>query len=239
MSAATHTLAADADAPATWERALLDEQLAMLGRLAEMGMELAAAIKDQATPEALAQPSAAAAIAMAFARVSRAVRMSLALQSRLIQDFKNPHRPASRSQAEADEDIAPGSLRVVWVPEYIEQVQDCVGRAAEDTGLDAETVERLTVEAGERLDRDDMAAIMARPFDEVVAMICADLGLKPERLPARRVAPKRPPSRTAVRGGGGPLADPGAKPGEERVVEGEGGFAPRPDWFSGLSPASG
>jgi hypothetical protein len=232
MSTPTPTLH-DPDAPATWERALLDNQLAMLGRLAEMGMELAEAIKDQATPEALAQPNAAGAIAMAFARVSRAVRMSLALQSRLIQDFKNPHRPVSRSKTEADEDIAPGSLRVVWVPEYIEQVQDCVGRAAEDTGLDAETVERLTVEAGERLEREDMAAIMARPFDEVVAMICADLGLNPDRLPARRVAPKRPPLPQA--GGLGRSYTTGV----DARRDGGGVSHPRPTELSGIGYPSG
>jgi hypothetical protein len=76
--------------------------------------------------------------------VSRAVRLTFALQSKLIADFK------------------------------------ARARAAEAEGRDADAVERLVLETGERLDRDSIwDALQTLPFDAIVAQICADLGLKP------------------------------------------------------------
>jgi hypothetical protein len=183
MSARAHTRRADPEplAPEAWERALLDERLAMLGRLAEMGMELAAAIKDQATPERLAQDGAAGAVAMAFSRASRAVRMALALQSRLIQDFKA--RPKAGA-AEAAPARGPVELR--WLePETVRRrrVADIVRTLAEDADLDAETVERVAAEAGERLEQDEIyGAVMTRAVGDLVAQICRDLGLGAEAI---------------------------------------------------------
>jgi hypothetical protein len=57
------------------------------------------------------------------------------------------------------------------------RVRQGVRRAAEDAGCDAETVERLVLEAGERLDDDDIHGLMTRPFDEIVALIRQELGL--------------------------------------------------------------
>jgi hypothetical protein len=58
------------------------------------------------------------------------------------------------------------------------KVSDSVRRVAEDSGLDAETVERLAAEAEERMERDDVYGdVMTRSFDEIVAQICKDLGL--------------------------------------------------------------
>src|SRR5687767_8630850 len=82
-----------AAAPATDARALIERQLAMLTRLAEIGMEIAEACGREAvaapgagegaaqTPERLRDPG------LAFARVARAVRMTIALQSRLAKDL--------------------------------------------------------------------------------------------------------------------------------------------------------
>ena len=89
--AATIPVASDDADHSAWERALLDRQLAGLERLAEMGMAVAAAIEQrvtQAPPQPHAKPDAALHhAAMDFARVARAVRLTYALQSRLIADF--------------------------------------------------------------------------------------------------------------------------------------------------------
>src|ERR1035437_7384775 len=88
MSAQTQPLTDTPPADSAWERALLDRQLERLDRLADMGMALAGEIQRRA---AAAAPDADIThAAIDFARMSRAVRMTLALQSRLVRDFKTP-----------------------------------------------------------------------------------------------------------------------------------------------------
>ena len=202
MSAAAPSRIDDVDPADGWERALLGRQLERLDQLADMGMALAGEIQRRATTAAPDADITHAAID--FARVSRAVRMTLALQSKLVRDFKTPIKPLS---GKADNDDDDDRWLVQWIGEDDpRKVRDSVRRLAEDAGRDAETVERLAAEAYERMERDDVYnKIYTRSFDEIVAAICRDLGLS--HLP-REAA------------GGGPHADPGAKPGEERVVEG-------------------
>jgi hypothetical protein len=243
MSAHTSILTdatpSDADAPAggaeAWERALLDRQLERLDRLADMGLAIAGAIQRRATAaEGACEPDTALDhAAMDFARVSRAVRMTLALQSRLVRDFKTPIKAVSAKADNGDEDV---QWEVVWEPEpptrdqQRAQARRVVRRVGEDCGLDAETVERLDAEARERLERDDIYAdILARPFSEVVADLCRDLGLSPDwsRLAQERWAKDEIKSGKAgwpllhlprAAAGGGPSAERS----EEPMVEGAG-----------------
>ena len=174
----------EADCADGWERALLDRQLEALGRLADMGMAIAGAIERGVTadPPGSQPDTVLHHAAMDFARVARAVRMTFALQSRLIADFKG--RTRSAEAAGSDE----GPYEVVWAGEpsqlpeaQTRRVQRIVRRAAEDAGYDNEAVERLVLEAGERLEHDDIYGdLMSRPFDEIVALICKDLGLQPD-----------------------------------------------------------
>jgi hypothetical protein len=235
MSAAPAPSQADEpDSEAAWERALLDRQIERLDRLADMGMALAGEIQRRA---ASAAPGADIShAAMDFARVSRAVRMTLALQSRLVRDFKTPVKASSAGADNDDEDVR---WEVVWEPEpptrdqQRAQARRVMRQVAEDSGLDRETVERLDAEATERLKRDDIYAdILARPLSEIVADICRDLGLSPDwsRLAQEDWAKReiksgkvgspltRPPQFAAANGGGGPLAERS----EERAVVGAG-----------------
>jgi hypothetical protein len=245
MSSPAQTLVQDDEADSGWERALLDRQLERLDQLADMGLALAGEIQRRA---AAAAPDADIThAAIDFARVSRAVRMTLALQSRLVRDFKTPIKAGSAKAENDDEDV---QWEVVWEPEpptrdqQRHQARRVVRRVGEDCGLDAETVERLDAEATERLERDDIYAdILKRPFSEIVADICRDLGLSPDwsRLAGEDWAraemksgkvgwPFTSPIAEAMAGSGqshaidpdGPPADPGEKPGEERGVEGAG-----------------
>jgi hypothetical protein len=120
---------------------------------------------------------------MDFARVSRAVRLTYALQSRLIADFKG--RPPAPSAGADDADEWP--IEVMWEGEtrggLVErrEMRGIIHRVARARGLDAETLERLEREASERLEDDDFHEIlMTRPTGEVLALICADLGLEPD-----------------------------------------------------------
>jgi hypothetical protein len=172
----------EADSLDGWERTLLDRQLEALGRLADMGMAIAAAIARRATAE---EPEAEAALCQApldFARVSRAVRMTIALQSRLIAEFKG----GSRRAGVADNDDCPNE--VVWREDIVDhdevqkrQVRGIVERLAKGASLENEAAERLVREAGERLKDDDIYHDLSRrPLGEIVALICKDLGLEPD-----------------------------------------------------------
>src|SRR4051794_27850697 len=94
----------DGPAPAGAEgvaRSLIERQLAVLGRLAEVGLNIALAVERQVmaletgaaeegspragSPEAV---QVVQGLALAYGRVSRAVRLTLALQSRLMKDLQ-------------------------------------------------------------------------------------------------------------------------------------------------------
>jgi hypothetical protein len=123
-------------------------------------------------------------LAMDFARVSRAVRLCFALQSRLIADFKAPPRarPAN-DEGDRDED-GDGRIEVIWSPPgpdprelRKDEIKAAVRDLVEGEALDREEVERLLARAGERLDTDDYLNLFGRPFADIIAQICADLGL--------------------------------------------------------------
>jgi len=149
--------------PADWARPLLDRQLQILGRLAEAGLEIAVALEAQAKGgEAVVQGD----VAMAYSRVARAVRQTLMLQSRLIEDLQENEagRVGRRAAARAS------AARLVR------------GVIDEDRTNDAERAERLAAEAAERLREEDFSDLLARPFADAVAEICKDLGLEPDWL---------------------------------------------------------
>ncbi|MGZ3400761.1 MAG: hypothetical protein ACXWKX_15340 [Caulobacteraceae bacterium] len=186
MSDAASDQTDDSAGPESWERALLDRQLAELSRLADMGMAMAAAIERRVTADEAGSPSNADLhhAAMDFARVSRAVRMSFALQSRLIAEFKGAAAARAAGAAAPDD----GPLEVVWASDLPHhdvvqkrQVRGIVQRLAEAASLDREGVERLVCEAVERLEDDDIYRDLSRrPLGEIVALICKDLGLEPD-----------------------------------------------------------
>jgi hypothetical protein len=230
MSAAPAPAETDPDSPAPWERALLDRQLERLDELADMGMALAREIQRRATTAAPDADITHAAID--FARVSRAVRMTLALQSKLVRDFKTPIKagPAGADNDDGAKDFAlywddgepmnPAAERAV--------LRETVRDLAEDRGLDREAMERLEVEAIEQYERDDLYPRYPAPgnvrFHQMVGLICEALGLKPTDPDLPRAA-----------AGGGPLADPGFEPGEERVGVGAGQAHGATTWFDGDS----
>jgi hypothetical protein len=171
-------------------RRVLDRQLEMLERLAEVGLGIAESIgrqvaADAESPaEALSEPGRRAAVlgasASAFARVSRAVRQTIALQSKLISDRQAFEAGVVKDLAQAAKDR---EIRRIWdKPRQIERAERMVWRiAAEENPDDLETAERLATEAAEQLKDEDLYGdILTRPFSEIVAEICLDLGLEPD-----------------------------------------------------------
>lgn len=229
----------DTPDPAAWTQAALRRQVEVLERMAEAALELAVAIKDQAIHD-----GTAAEAAMPFSRVARSARMIALLQSRLLKDMDEARR-RDALDPDSDEALVEAARKAALTdPAYrhkfrVERVFDRVAKAA--CAEDEDRIDRLVIEAGERLDDDDLYGdILQKPVGELVALLCRDLGLDPDwtRLAQEAWAQAeigrgaegspftRAPPFSAENGGEDPLADPGAKPGEERVGVGEDGFHP-------------
>jgi hypothetical protein len=182
------TPSANADQPSdhSWARPLFEQQIALLGELAEAGMAVAMAIRDQVVAGEGGNPIA---LANAYARVARAVRMTILLQSKLIQQLldwdRQAARPAAQSQHEA----------------LVDQ------RRAERDREDAEHIERLIGEGSEPRDRDDIYDLVhSRPVSELIARIwvwvrtgCARRKRCWPKSRSPRTLPRTPPHRPSPR----------------------------------------
>jgi hypothetical protein len=143
----------------------LERQLARLDRLAEAGMEMIEALTAQA--RGTGPKVVEGDVALAFGRVSRAVRLAVLLHSELV---KGAEDPGAARQAEAQGREA-----------KVESVVRIVKRVARDhCGHKGFALGAYAGEVKERLDNDDIYGLVAtRPVGELVAMICDDLGLQP------------------------------------------------------------
>lgn len=251
------------DAPATNDgalRAVLERQLVVLGRLAEAGLNIAliverramaadaaAAVTPDAGPEAahVAAPVAPSGdVALAYARVSRAVRLTLALQGRVVKELQALNEEAAKRRIRGEAEA--GRARREAEAQRKARVERIVERLIRAEARDEAEGERLADEAYERLDSDDIyGQLTERPVSEIIARICRDLGLAPDwtqladeawaqdelagaaagapLMTIRWLDPPGPapggeagdPSSSPARGRGGP-------PGERRAVEREG-----------------
>ncbi len=136
----------------------------VLHELIDMGADLARTVHRQATSQAGAEDPDAAAVhetAVAFDRISRAVRRTIALARKLAEPV--PMRA----------DAGSGQTRAAARRRILRGVEDAIQREAE--GADVETLE---AELRDRLDGPELDdAIGNRPVAEVVTDICRDLGL--------------------------------------------------------------
>ncbi|CAN7565864.1 hypothetical protein LJR225_004187 [Phenylobacterium sp. LjRoot225] len=181
MTAAAATSAPEPQADA-WEaeaqaRAVAQRQLQVLGRLAEIGLSIAGALEQQVTAEGA--KLAAGDAALAYARVSRAVRLSLALQSSVLEGLQALDRAAGsrlyeqRCKAERDRQLRAQAHR--------ERVDRVLDRVIEKEATSEAEGERLAGEAHERLERDDIYGDLAeRSVSEIIDRVCRDLGLSPD-----------------------------------------------------------
>ena len=197
--------------PPAAARALIEEQLAMLTRLARIGMEIAEAVGREATAPGAAAPDAAPHDAApqnagartpaapahhgpVFARVARAVRMTIALQARLMKELTALDRAEAhaahmsmigrRARLRGLVDEAARTL--------VEARRKAEGRyLGEEDAAEAE-IELMTEAAYERLTDAEEEELDRLSFDEAVAGVCRDLGLAPDQA-ARLMASVEPP----------------------------------------------
>jgi hypothetical protein len=151
-----------------------ERRLAMLERLAEMGMEVATAIRETVV-EFPHRPGAGPQGARAYAQVSRAVRLTLMLAARVEKSILAMRKGELGLEAmlTARDAADPPATRA-------ERVRAAVTPAIEREAGDAEDAEMLRRRLNARLcESDDSGAFLSRPFHDCVKAICVDLGLDP------------------------------------------------------------
>jgi hypothetical protein len=177
---ATPTLSATQPVDPPPDRAA--ERFAILRELVDIGMEIARAVQGEiraraeaVEDEATESPKIVADLGLAFSRVSRAVRQTVALEARL-EDGRLERRRAAEAAAEA---------RSQADGEMAERAAKVKAKLMQLLYPDRERDHRWDDEGWETLNNDpddepDESFVADRPAADVVAGVCGDLGLKPD-----------------------------------------------------------
>ena len=168
--------------PASLEDAAIrraERHLRMLEELAEIGMDLARMLRRRVEAEAETDtkadaptPAAGRDPADAFQRLSRAVRLTVALEARVGETLR---------ALIAGEAAAAETRRAQRREATEEKVLNLVGHAMAAEIDDEKALEACYEALGERLVEDEAYEGYAeRPLRETVERLCADLGLTPD-----------------------------------------------------------
>ena len=156
-----------------------EHRLRLLEELAEIGMELARALKPGPEADEKADKTAAEAPAKdpaaVFAPLSRAIRLTLALEARTDQDLRDLKAGVSRARKEARAKAAHdcGARE--------QQVRALVLNVAERECESREAFDELEEALQERMDYDEVYNDCGeRPVRPTVERLCKDLGLTPD-----------------------------------------------------------
>ncbi|MBS0332691.1 MAG: hypothetical protein JSS35_07985 [Proteobacteria bacterium] len=197
----------------------------MLGEVAELSLMLARDLAVQARAEE--DPGQKVALVEAFDRMSRAMRLTLALDTKLERDAEREARDAARAATaeaadaqlresrimRAAEDAHRQLTRPTPVETQRRRVRDVLNRLIwNEAEGDHEDYDVLVDDLDTRLDEIQHAPGFAEmPIEVLAATLAQDMKLSGELVIT--TAERLPPLRS---GGGGPLAERS----EERVVEG-------------------
>ncbi len=163
-----------------------ERQLRLLRELAEIGMDIARAVRaealarEDAAVEGAAAPArsrfAGADLGLVYSRVARAVRQTLALETRVSDEIETVRVERERRRQTASE-IARHD-RQIDIRGFVAEAIEAEG----DSSDWSETkVERLLNDLDERLEDGDYDDTLAdAPIADLVARICFDLGLTPD-----------------------------------------------------------
>ena len=132
-----------------------------LRQLVAIGMDMARMLQDQAREASACDPGVVGAdLSLRFHRISRSIRMSLALDAKLASGF----------QAEMKE------RKATQLTERKALAKEAVSRQ-----VDRDTPDRdLHRERSDRIEREDLEDFSDKPVSEIIAIICADLGITPD-----------------------------------------------------------
>ena len=164
-------------------------QLGLLEELADMGMEIARAVHRQATAQSAAGGEAGdppfADPVLAFTRVSRAVRLTLALETR-VQEQIDARRAAASSartswSAETMSAVETFKRRLFAVAGRPDEDDDGAARC-EIAEIGWRALRERLVETDDEADDETgtEAADERRPVGEIIGDICRSLGVKPD-----------------------------------------------------------
>lgn len=178
---------ADLDDPATVEAAAAVEQgerdLAMLSRLADIGMDLAESLGAYARARLAAATAEGNSLGPTedptapFNRIAQTVRRTLALRAKLARDLRTGrtelHTDRAARRAKADEDHRAAKRAAIE-----RGFKDAL--AEDHPDRDDATSECLLMDMDELLaDADEFRDFLDRPVGETIARLCATLGLDP------------------------------------------------------------
>jgi hypothetical protein len=174
MSTADETATAEETLDLSVARA--ERRLRLLEELSEIGMELARALKPGAEPDKTTAGDAPAKDpAAVFAPLSRAVRLTLALEARTDQDLRDLKAGVSRARQERRE-RAPHEAEA-----REEKISELVLKVAERECESREAFEEIEEALQERLDLDEAYFDCSeRPLRQTVERLCKDLALTPD-----------------------------------------------------------
>jgi hypothetical protein len=158
------------------------EDAEMLRDLARIGMDIARSLRviaEAQAAQAVAQPTQAPAgidPGLGFSRVSRAVRLTLALKTKLLEEGQQRDRKEREEAQERKIAAARKQRRKTEVASAVEQaIEDDVERGE---GGDAE---QLRADLRERLDEPDIDGDLGKcTVGDIVQRVCRDLGIIPD-----------------------------------------------------------
>jgi hypothetical protein len=154
-----------------------ERRLRLLEELAEIGMELARALRPCAqTGEAAPDEAPGKDPAEAFAPLSRAIRLTLALEAKTDAALRDLKAGIVRERAEARERIAKTARE-----NCVNRVRDLVLSVADVECDDFDAHDNLFEALNERLEQDEAyEKCHERPLRETVERLCKDLKLTPD-----------------------------------------------------------
>jgi hypothetical protein len=156
-------------------RAEAAEDAQMLRDLAQIGMRLARLVEVNAEARMAENPACdLGRTDQMFARVSRSVRQTLALKSKLAEMLEKRVAATWREDQEQEAEAARKRSRKARVQRAVAETIESQSSASDRENLLSDLYERL-------LDPDIEADLTSRSIGELVAGICDDLGLKPDR----------------------------------------------------------
>jgi hypothetical protein len=182
----TDAASAEAPDPAI---ARAERRLRKLDELSEIGMELARDLRREATAAANPAESATSETpvsgdrANAFARLSRAIRLTLALEARIDEALRALRAGvvAEREERRLEAGRHAAAEAAARRKAHGERVQSLVIEAAEREIEDGEALFGVFEALEERLEEDEAYKDLERlPLRETVERLCADLQLTPD-----------------------------------------------------------
>ena len=196
----------------------------ILADLAEMGATLARALHGRAVNAATTQD--AVTLSLAFQRIARSTRQTLAVEARVERDRLRAERQAS--QAARDEAVERGQRRKAQVRAALERVLDTETETESDQ-------EFLLDELSLRLDEEALGdGFETQPVEVLVARIRADLArvarVNGIAAPWAQDDPSEDPKAAGTAADEGPaLPDPSRRPPPDPRPQPPDGFARPPD----------